>query len=380
MLVRFSGGPGTSSADTTIYHPFATLTVTAPPADEGRSVAVDARDTFIGRDADCDLVLTNDHISRRHAVVRLRGREYEVEDLGSANGTRLNGELFTGPRLLHDGDRLALADVEVGFQFGDRPWAPTAPPDENGRRSLRQELHKAPGFSAGAMLLAVGGSVVGAILADAVRSGPWGALAGAALGPVVSTIFSTRQAGEKGRVRGAAIVILSLSAMSVTWTGFEVTDTVVKGSVLPGAGHRANTFPQIALGGPDKDGDDDTTTDPPNTPLPSPLSIVELAPVQCGSIDIGSEIACPGTTIRYNGGSRLQITSVEVTGRHSGDFTPGRECTDEWLDPGETCRMTVRFQPSGSGERKATLVVHQNLPKPDRGTRALLTGTGVTDG
>jgi hypothetical protein len=37
-------------------------------------------------------------------------------DLGSANGTRINGELIAGPSPLRDGDRLTLADVELGFR------------------------------------------------------------------------------------------------------------------------------------------------------------------------------------------------------------------------------------------------------------------------
>jgi hypothetical protein len=344
-------------------------------------VAFYPRGTYIGRDADCDLTLAHAHISRRHAVVMLRGRQHEVEDLGSANGTRLNGELITAPHPLHDGDHLALADVELRFHLGDGPpRTPVAPPDEGRTRSLRQGLHEAQGFSAGTLLLAVGGSVVGTILTDALGTEQWGTLAGAALGPVVSTVFSTKHSGEKGRIRGAAIAILSAGALVITWAGFSLGDTAAGKSVLPGADHRTSTFPQITLRNSGKDDRPGATTTQTQTPSPIPSSIVELGPVQCGSVDIGSATACPDATIRYNGAGRLHITGVEVTGAHHGDFRFGQECTGKWLEPGESCRISVRFQPSGSAEREATLVVHQNLPKPDRGTRTLLTGVGVAGG
>lgn len=46
----------------------------------------------IGRGSDCDLVIEDPHLSRRHAEIRVAGQYLEVEDLGSANGTYLNGE------------------------------------------------------------------------------------------------------------------------------------------------------------------------------------------------------------------------------------------------------------------------------------------------
>jgi pSer/pThr/pTyr-binding forkhead associated (FHA) protein len=399
-----SGGPDSSAAQTTIYRPAATLTVTAPPSAAGRSVAVDPQGTLIGRDGTCHLALANHHISRRHAVVRLRDGQYEIEDFGSTNGTRLNGEPVTGTRALHDGDRLAFADVEIDFQLGnarstpsvrsrppvDEAWHPhdstTSRPTlaqarENRPQSLRRELHQAPGFSAWALLLAVGGSVVGTVLTGATGTGQWGTLAGAALGPVVSTVFSTKRTGEKGRVRGAAILIMSLGALLITWAGFSVTDAAAGKSVVPGADNRSSTFPEItgngSAGQPDARPPSDPTHSVTSAPTSTLAPTVQIDPVQCGSVDVGSVKLCPTTTIKYNGSGRLHITGVEVTGPQSGDFTPGQECMDTWLSPDETCQMTVQFRPSVATERNATLVVHQNLPRPDRGTEALLTGTGT---
>jgi pSer/pThr/pTyr-binding forkhead associated (FHA) protein len=109
--------PNTPAAGTPIRQPAATLTVTRPPLMSGRSIVIDASDTVIGRDSGCDFVLDSPNVSRRHAVVHFRDKQYLLEDLGSTNGTLLNGELVLARRVLCDGDRLTFADVEVKFQL-----------------------------------------------------------------------------------------------------------------------------------------------------------------------------------------------------------------------------------------------------------------------
>ena len=395
-----SGGPDTSPAHTAIYHPFATLTVVEPPATAGRSVTVGTEGTLIGRDLTCDLALANDRISRRHAIVQVHEGEYTIEDLGSTNGTRINGETVTGVRALHDGDRLTFANVQVEFRLTDTRPGPSQPSrsspeeswnpqqatvaeptlgsaEEDPPRSLRRDLQQAPGFSVSALLLAIGGSVVGTILTGAAGTGQWGTLAGAAVGPVISTVFSTKRTGEKGRVRGAAIVMLSLGALLITWAGFSVTDAAAGKSIVPGTDDRSSTFPEPRNNGNDSGGQTSRPFPSTSTSATPKTPIVAIDPVECGTVALGSQQNCP-VTIRYNGKGRLHITGVEVTGPDTGDFTPGRECVDKWLEQDQTCSMTVRFEPSATTQRTATLVVHQNLPRPDRGTKALLTGSGAT--
>src|SRR3712207_8041926 len=48
--------------------------------------------------ADCDIVLSDPNVSRHHAEVRPSGDGFEVADLGSTNGTRVNGVTVTGDR------------------------------------------------------------------------------------------------------------------------------------------------------------------------------------------------------------------------------------------------------------------------------------------
>jgi len=70
----------------------------------------------IGRDPEVTLsfpeVLS---ISRRHAVLRYAGRMVSIEDLGSTNGTYINGELIRGKRVLKSGDRFQVAAVHFKF-------------------------------------------------------------------------------------------------------------------------------------------------------------------------------------------------------------------------------------------------------------------------
>ena len=65
----------------------------------------------VGRQTDCGLCLPAPTVSRRHCELRLHDGQVWVQDLGSRNGTRLNGEPLTAGRRLEDGDRLELAGL-----------------------------------------------------------------------------------------------------------------------------------------------------------------------------------------------------------------------------------------------------------------------------
>jgi hypothetical protein len=107
------------------------------------------------------------------------------------------------------------------------------------------------------------------------------------------------------------------------------------------------------------------------------LPAIELDPpgtLDCGPADVGTQVGCQ-VTIKSTGLAPLDSSSTDITGADNGDFTADG-CLVE-LEPGQSCQMTVQFQPSGPGERNATLVIHQNLPRPDHGTPLQLTGTGT---
>ena len=72
-------------------------------ADPGRRVEIDAAPITIGRDAQQTLVFADSELSRRHARVSLVNDEAVVEDLGSSNGTFIDGERVTGLSKLREG-------------------------------------------------------------------------------------------------------------------------------------------------------------------------------------------------------------------------------------------------------------------------------------
>ena len=65
---------------------------------------LDAPDLVIGRDPDVDIVIHASRVSRRHAVVRQLGEHHTVADLGSSNGTTVNGARVTEAVVLRPGD------------------------------------------------------------------------------------------------------------------------------------------------------------------------------------------------------------------------------------------------------------------------------------
>ena len=82
----------------------------------------------IGRSAGNELVLADPEISRRHARVVRRADGYAVEDIGSTNGTFVNGQRISHLTLLQDGDTIDLGDT-VRLRFVSAPVAPAAPPE-----------------------------------------------------------------------------------------------------------------------------------------------------------------------------------------------------------------------------------------------------------
>jgi serine/threonine-protein kinase len=79
----------------------------------------DGGELVLGRHGDCGVQISDEKSSRRHARVYQRDGGWWVEDLASANGTKLNGRaLITGPARLADGDRISIGQAHVSFQLG----------------------------------------------------------------------------------------------------------------------------------------------------------------------------------------------------------------------------------------------------------------------
>lgn len=72
--------------------------------------------TRIGRERDNDLVLTDPRISRYHAIIELAEGQWTIRDLGSANGTSVNGQPISEAYPLSPDDRITVGDTELVFQ------------------------------------------------------------------------------------------------------------------------------------------------------------------------------------------------------------------------------------------------------------------------
>jgi hypothetical protein len=83
---------------------------------EGKRMTVPAGGAVIGRSRDCDVVLADSNVSRRHAEVRPAGAGWTIADLGSTNGVRVNGRSVTGSTPIQGGDRVELGTVPVRFE------------------------------------------------------------------------------------------------------------------------------------------------------------------------------------------------------------------------------------------------------------------------
>src|SRR5919202_4108933 len=82
---------------------------------DGRRIPVGEEPVTIGRLPECDIVLSDPNVSRRHAEVRRRGNDFVVVDLGSTNGTKVNGA-GVRERVLLDGDEITLGSTRVRFE------------------------------------------------------------------------------------------------------------------------------------------------------------------------------------------------------------------------------------------------------------------------
>lgn len=83
---------------------------------DGREIAISDRPVVMGRMPGCEVVLGDPNVSRRHAEVRASGRGWVVSDLGSTNGTKVNGVRISGSEPLRPGDEIRVGATSLRFE------------------------------------------------------------------------------------------------------------------------------------------------------------------------------------------------------------------------------------------------------------------------
>ena len=68
---------------------------------------------IVGRDMECDIIIPSRQVSRRHARLTVSNSGATLEDLGSKNGTHLNGAVLSEPEALKDGDVVQIAFAQT---------------------------------------------------------------------------------------------------------------------------------------------------------------------------------------------------------------------------------------------------------------------------
>jgi hypothetical protein len=84
----------------------------------GKAFPLDKDEIYIGRDVSNDLVINDAEVSRRHARLTAQSGSYSLEDLGSTNGTFVNGQRVTRPHLLRPGEMVLFGEnVSLAYEI-----------------------------------------------------------------------------------------------------------------------------------------------------------------------------------------------------------------------------------------------------------------------
>jgi hypothetical protein len=83
----------------------------------GKRLVVGSAGVTMGRSRQCEVMVDDPNVSRAHAEIRPRGGSWVLADLGSTNGSRLNGRRVEGPEVLKPGDEIELGTTVLKFEL-----------------------------------------------------------------------------------------------------------------------------------------------------------------------------------------------------------------------------------------------------------------------
>ena len=82
---------------------------------DGKRLVVGASGVTMGRSRQCEVTVDDPNVSRQHAEIRPRGGSWVLTDLGSTNGSQLNGRRLAAPTVLKPGDQIELGTTTLTF-------------------------------------------------------------------------------------------------------------------------------------------------------------------------------------------------------------------------------------------------------------------------
>jgi predicted component of type VI protein secretion system len=112
------------------------LTMRSGPT-PGKVFPLEAAEIMIGRDTSNGVAINDAEVSRRHAKLTLHGNAYALEDLGSTNGTFVNGTRLSGPFTLKAGDTVSFGEnINLQYEAVFDPNATMASPAKTARATM----------------------------------------------------------------------------------------------------------------------------------------------------------------------------------------------------------------------------------------------------
>jgi pSer/pThr/pTyr-binding forkhead associated (FHA) protein len=97
--------------------PVAGAITSAIVLEDGTRHVLDTERVTIGRQSGCTITIRDTNVSREHAQLRRRPNGWTIRDIGSTNGTKLNGVRVDGEQMLANGDVIMLGAMKVTFEI-----------------------------------------------------------------------------------------------------------------------------------------------------------------------------------------------------------------------------------------------------------------------
>jgi len=84
---------------------------------DGRRMVLEGTSAVVGRSRECDIVVDDVNVSRKHAEIERAAEGWAVRDLDSTNGVIVNGQRIVAPHALRPGDRMEIGTSEIVFSL-----------------------------------------------------------------------------------------------------------------------------------------------------------------------------------------------------------------------------------------------------------------------